>query len=126
MSQEPKFPRKLRYEYERDEHTRLNYAHGVWGGINPQGEIEINFYTESDKMPPYSERIIAEDGSFGHEISPFDEDIRTVTRTIHSRVLLNYHTARSVLEWLEEKVEMLEMEDGANPLMVDNDGGVEQ
>ena len=55
-----------------------------------------------------------------------DEDIRTVTRTIHSRVLLNYHTARSVLEWLEEKIEMLEMEDGANPLMVDDDSGVEQ
>ena len=126
MSQDHKFPQKLRYEYKRDDDVRLNYAHGVWGGINPQGEIEINFYTESDAMPPYSERIIAEDGSFGHEIAPYDEDIRTITRTIHNRLLLNYQTARSVLEWLEEKIEMLEMEEGAAPLILDDDSGVEQ
>ena len=57
MSQQ--YPSRIRYEYEQDPETRLQYTHGVWGGINPQGEIEISFYLESDKMPPYSERIIA-------------------------------------------------------------------
>ena len=56
------------------------------GGINPQGEIEISFYLESDKMPPYSERIIAPDGSFGHEIAPYNDEERTITRHHHSRV----------------------------------------
>ena len=55
MSQQ--YPSRIRYEYEQDPETRLQYTHGVWGGINPQGEIEISFYLESDKMPPYSERI---------------------------------------------------------------------
>ena len=50
MSQS-KFPARIRYEYEQDPAARLQYAHGVWGGINPQGEIEINFYLESDKLP---------------------------------------------------------------------------
>ena len=92
MSQQ--YPSRIRYEYEQDPETRLQYTHGVWGGINPQGEIEISFYLESDKMPPYSERIIAPDGSFGHEIAPYNDEERTITRHIHSRVVMNYHTAR--------------------------------
>lgn len=126
MNQNDDYPHKVRYEYEQDAETRLNFAHGVWGGINPQGEIELNFYTESDKIPPYSERLVAADGSFGHEIVPFDNDMRIITRRIHSRVLLNYHTARAVLEWLEDKVEALEVEEGGAPLMYDGDTGLEQ
>lgn len=42
MSQQ--YPSRIRYEYEQDPETRLQYTHGVWGGINPQGEIEISFY----------------------------------------------------------------------------------
>lgn len=112
MSQE-KSPMRIRYEYEQNPETRLQYAHGVWGGINPQGEVELNFYTESDKLPPYSERIIAPDGSFGHEIAPYDDSIKIVTRRIHSKLILNYHTARAVLEWLQDKVEILENEEEA-------------
>ena len=121
-----KFPGKIRYEYVQNPDVRMQYAHGVWGGINPQGEIEVNFYLESDKMPPYSERLVAPDGSFGHEIAPYDEELRTVTRTIHSRVILNYHTARAVLEWLEDKLDMLDMEEGSAPNIYENDSGIEQ
>ena len=71
-------------------------------------------------MPPYSERIIAPDGSFGHEIAPYNDEERTITRHIHSRVVMNYHTARAMLEWLEDKVAALEAEeDGSAPLSFD-------
>ncbi len=116
-----KQPLRVRYEYEQDPQTRLQYAHGVWGGINPQGEIELNFYTESDKLPAHSERIIAPDGSFGHEIAPQDENLKVVVRHIHSKLLLNYHTARAVLDWLQEKVETLE-ETEESLLMGDEQG----
>ena len=121
-----KFPGKIRYEYEQDPGIRMRYAHGVWGGINPQGEIEVNFYLESDKMPPYSERLVAADGSFGHEVIPQDDDLRTVVRSIHSRVILNYHTARAMLEWLEDKLNVLDREEGVAPLIYESDPGIEQ
>lgn len=123
MSQDQQ-PLRIRYEYEQNPETRLQYAHGVWGGINPQGEIELNFYTESDKLPPYSERIIAPDNSFGHEITPFDDNIKIVTRRIHSKLILNYHTARAVLEWLQEKVDTLENEEES--MFFDDDNGMHQ
>lgn len=110
-------PLRVRYEYVVEPETRLNYAHGVWGGINPQGEVEISFYVESDKMPPYSECIVAPDGTFGHEMAPYDEEQRVVIRHVHSKVVLNYHTARAMLEWLEDKVNILEgEEEGGAPL----------
>ena len=109
MSDE-KVPLRIRYEYEQNPETRMQFAHGVWGGINPQGEIEMNFYTESDKFPPYSERLLTPDGSFGHEIAPQDDTQKTVVRTINTRLVLNYHTARAVIDWLQEKVDLLEHE----------------
>lgn len=124
MSKEESTPSRVRYTFEMDGNARLQTAHGVWGGVNPQGEIEMNFYHESDTLPPCSEQIIAPDGSLGHEIIPGDDDIRNITRHIHSRVLLNYHTARAVLEWLEDRVTALE-EDGAGE-MFNQHGGIEQ
>ncbi len=121
------YPSRVRYEYEQEPEVRLKYAHGVWGGINPQGEIEISFYLESDKMPPYSERVIEEDGSFGHEMAPYSEDIRTIVRTIQAKVVINYHTARALLEWLEDKVcELEEEEEGVMPLGMDDAGSLHQ
>jgi len=121
-----KFPSRIRYEYEHDPDARLQYAHGVWGGINPQGEVEINFYVESDKMPPYSERRIEPDGTFGQEMAPFDEEMRVVTRRIHSKILVNYQTAHALLEWLGEKIEALDMEDeGGMSFPLDSNTGLQ-
>src|SRR5574344_1916308 len=119
-------PQKLRYEYEVAPEARPHYAHGVWGGINPQGEIEMNFYLESDKIPAFSERIISPDGSLGHEMAPGMTDVRVITRNINAKVVLNYQTARAVLEWLEDKVELLEMEEKSSGMLLDGDKGVEQ
>lgn len=113
------------YEYEQNRDIVLQYAHGVWGGVNPQGEIEMSFYTESDKVPARSERIVAPDGSFGHEILPSEPENRTIVRNIHSKVLMSYHTAKALLEWLEEKVNLLEME-AEHGVPFADDEGVEQ
>lgn len=106
-------PEKIRYIYRMNPETRLHSAHGVWGGINPQGEIELNFYHESDRLPGTSECLIAPDGSVGPEM-PLDDNpaVREVVRQVHTRVLMNYHTARAVLEWLEDRVSALEMDAG--------------
>jgi hypothetical protein len=120
-----KMPSKIRYSFSLEPKARLQTAHGVWGGVNSQGEIEMNFYYESEVLPPFVEQIVEPDGTLGHElIPPEDEELREVTRSIHTRVLLNYNTARGVLEWLEEQLDALEEEGRA---MYDGpDSGVTQ
>ncbi len=120
MPTEP-LPLRIRYEYQQTPGVRLEYAHGIWGGINPQGEIEMSFYLESDKLPAYTEHIVAPDGSFGHEIPPEDDTTKVIVRKVHSQVVFNYHTARGILEWLEEKIDILEQEDAA-AMQYDDDG----
>lgn len=104
-------PAKIRYEYQDDKNISMQYAHGVWGGINPQGEIEINFYTEQDKIPANSERYLKPDGNYGPELTLMEDDARTVVRKIHSKILLSHHTARALLSWLAQKIEALEAEE---------------
>jgi hypothetical protein len=117
---------RIRYEYQQAPDSQVQYAHGVWGGINSQGEIELNFYVESDKLPPWSERLLTPEGDLGHESSPQDtENLKEVTRYVHSRLLLNYHTARAVQEWLLEKIEALE-NDMDDMMYIDDDGGMTQ
>jgi hypothetical protein len=99
---------RIRYEYEQDQNAKVRHAHGVWGGLNPQGEIELNFYTESDKIPAFSECSVLPDGSPGPEMAPFDEGVKMITRHIHSRVILGGTAARAVLEWLGSQVDHLE------------------
>ena len=122
MSQE-KHPLRIRYEYQQDPEVRIKYSHGVLGGINSQGEIEMNFYAESDALPPYSERIIAPDGSFGHEIAPYDESLKLITRHIHSKVVLSYQSARGLLEWLEDQVALIEAESEGQLFFDDEENG---
>lgn len=112
MSDEESQVERVRYHYERVPEVQPRTAHGVWGGVNPQGEIELNFYTESDDLPPYTEQNVLPDGSPGLERIPASGNLRHVTRNIHSRVLLNYHTAKAVLGWLEERIKELEEEEG--------------
>jgi hypothetical protein len=113
MSQE-KFPLRIRYEYEEAPGMQPKYAHGVWGGINAQGEVEISFYSECDKLPQYSERVVEPDGTFGPETAPLDESLKIVTRHILAKIIVNYHTARDIMEWLDDKIQILDMDgDGA-------------
>lgn len=120
------FPMKIRYLYETDTSAPTVYAHGVWGGVNPHGEIEMQFYTESDKLPESTECVIHADGAMGPEMSTEDEDTRNVLRTIGSKVLVNYHTARALIDWLEEKVSALEMEDEGILMGPENSNGPAQ
>jgi len=118
-------PMRIRYEYKVKKDVSLEYAHGVWGGVNPHGEIELNFYTESDTIPPFSERIVTPDGNLGHEMSPGEEDVKQVTRSVTSRVIMNYATARAMYEWLDEKLASIEaeLEDAAQQAFFDGEGG---
>lgn len=126
MAEGPKYPNKIKYEYVGANEKRAELIHGVWGGINAHGEIELNFYTESDKLPEKSEQLVYPDGHVGPEIAAMDEETRTVVRHINNRVIITYQTARALMEWLDEKVQALELESENAPYFFDEDKGPAQ
>lgn len=106
-----KLPLKVRYSFAVADEAEPRYAHGVWGGVNPHGEIEMNFYTEADVLPESAVRTVAEDGSISPE-SPVhlgEEDEKHIERLVHSRLILSPRTARAVLAWLSSKVQTLDL-----------------
>lgn len=118
------FPQRIRYHYLHEPEARLRPAHGVWGGINAHGEVEMCFYDESDIPPEITEQTIGPDGIPGPEQICQEDTVRHMGKTIHTRILLNYHTARAVLEWLQDRVDELEAEEGGG--LYDLGGGVQQ
>lgn len=122
-----KLPSKIRFEYDIREGIKQQYTHGVWGGVNSQGEIEMNFYTESDKLPSFSERAINPDGTLGPELI-VQTDEKTLVRDVHSRIVMNYHTAQALRQWLDEKLTSIETEetDITDAFFGDPEGGLEQ
>ncbi len=126
MSRNTGLPIKIRYEYEMSGKGPSGYTHGVWGGVNSHGEIEMHFYSESDKMPKFAERTIKADGGVGPEFSAAEPDTKVIVRQVHAGVLFNYRTAKAVIEWLEEKVRLIEGENPGVVLAAERDGEPKQ
>lgn len=121
---ESNFPEHIRYHYTSDSDANLKVAHGVWGGVNPHGEIEICFYNESDIPPEITDQTIGADGTPGPERVNQPDSARHIERRIHSRILVNYNTARALLDWLSERVSELDAE-GATEIY-DFNSGIQQ
>ena len=113
----------LHYENSPETHARV--AHGVWGGINPYGEIEMCFYEESVDPPRLTVQDIGADGVPGPErFAGKDSSERHLKRLIHTRLVVNYNSARAMLAWLEERLAEMETESSAE--IYDGNSGIPQ
>ena len=57
-------------KFRRDPDLPLPLVHGVFGGVNPMGEIELNFFSESEDLPDRVERLVSNaDGAVLNEES---------------------------------------------------------
>ena len=97
-------------KFRRDPDLPLPLVHGVFGGVNPMGEIELNFFAESEDLPDRVERLVSNaDGAvLNEEIISGDPKARHVTRTIVSRIVVTYATAQAIRTWLDEQIKVME------------------
>ena len=97
-------------KFRRDPDLPLPLVHGVFGGVIPMGEIELNFFAESEDLPDRVERLVSNaDGAvLNEEIISGDPEARHVTRTIVSRIVVTYATAQAIRTWLDEQIKVME------------------
>ena len=99
----------LKIKYKFDKNYNPKYSNGVIGGINPLGEIIMNFYLERRPLPnsttisvkeglPTSDVINVEPDDFGN----------TMIRFVDNGTILNYSTAKEIHRWLGEQLKVLE------------------
>lgn len=98
---------------ELDPNLRTDYLHGVMGRVTPIGEIEMDFFYDTEDLPEPGELILEAGGTMVTE-EHLDEmlhtgpTVRNVTRTIHTRTLLSVEQARSLAQWLLDKIDEAE------------------
>ncbi len=94
---------------EMDPDLPLQTIHGVMGGINQAGEIEMNFFTECESLPCPTEIVFTASGEFVSE-TPLegDEDEHSITRTIHTRAVIQPRQARAMVTWLMQLLDSLD------------------
>ena len=109
MSEE--FPSSFEFHYLKSNSFRVVHCDGVWGGTTPRGYITMSFYSERAPIP---RRIIHEfkpEGILGQETG---RDSREgIIREVEVEVMMDLAVAKSLIPWLEEKIQALESQHDA-------------
>ncbi|MEA3445307.1 MAG: hypothetical protein U9R19_11360 [Bacteroidota bacterium] len=101
---------KLKCKYIFDKNYNPKYVNGAQGGINPLGEIVVNFYLERAALP-VSQTYELSDGTMNSakEISAEPKDLQnSFVRVVENGIVMNYQTAKEIHKWLGQHIEKLE------------------
>lgn len=89
---------EVTFEYKQSDDYCPVYANGAYGGLNPRGEVIINFFNERYPVPK-SEKYKLSEGRIGEKITDGSEDM-TVLRAICTGVIMSRENAQCFYDWL--------------------------
>ena len=99
----------IKFKYIFPDDYNPKYINGAYGGITPKGEIAVNFYLERQGLPISQKYEIMPEGKLGDEIDKEPSDLQTsMVRYVDTGILLNLNSAKEIIAWLNEKVEIIE------------------
>jgi hypothetical protein len=98
---------RIQFHYLKSAHFRVIHADGAWGGLTPDANVFINFFSQRPPIPDLTVHEISADGSLGPEISDSGISKRGVVREIEAGVVLSLETTNALIQWLIEKRDAL-------------------
>lgn len=90
---------------------RVIHADGAWGGIAPNGLIRMAIYSESQPLPESvryelkEERLVEKDRK--------QPPLGTIIRELEVDVVMDIRVARSLRNWLDDKIKQFEQSEQA-------------
>jgi hypothetical protein len=100
----------IKVKYKFDKNYNPKYSNGAYGGINPLGEIILNFYLERMPLPVEQiEEILIKDNKITRiQKSTTPEDLNDIAiRFVDTGVVLNLATAIDIHKFLGDQIELL-------------------
>ena len=97
---------EIKIKYHIPDDHRLHYVTGAWGGVSPDGMVEMNFYHERPPLPKDLTIKADADGKIINE-EPNTKGYAGI-RSVQTGITMNINTAREVLKWLEDNIEAFE------------------
>jgi hypothetical protein len=101
-----KQPSVVKFDYIKSNFFRVIHADGAWGGITPTGHIQVAFWNERPPIPKQLEFEVTPEGGIGDETKRVGRD--AVVREVEVNVVMNLLTAKTFVNWLQDKIKKVE------------------
>jgi len=99
--------KEIKVKFHIPDNHKLHFTTSVWGGINAKGMVEIHFLHDRPPLPKTSTDVIDENGNLLK--SDIDTSGYGIVRTIQTGVVMDIDSAKSLLTWLQQKIETWEL-----------------
>ena len=101
-------PTELKVRYIKSNFFRVVHSDGAFGGFTPQGNIFVGIYNERAPIPDVTYQAI-EGGIVRKDIVEHRQDGKTeIIRELEVGLTMDINVAKSLLDWLKEKIEVFE------------------
>jgi hypothetical protein len=98
---------KITFKYIFADDYNPVFANGAWGGVNPSGEITINFYLERAGLPISETHQVDEKGVLGKVLEREPQE-QVIVRYVENGIVLNIEGAKIINNWLGQKIKEAE------------------
>jgi hypothetical protein len=113
QSEPPKsFSGTVRFDYIKSNFFRVVHVDGVHGGVRPSADsVHIAFFNERNAIPKAEEHQV-EGGKLGEQT--LREGRVAIVREVEFDAILSIETAKSLRNWLDQKIALAEKIKQAN------------
>ena len=97
-------PESITYDFIKSNLFRVLHVDGAWGGISPDGYIQMAIFSERRAIP---RRVVYQlsEGRVGPEIER--EERPGLVREVEADLVMSLEAAVAIREWLDGRIEML-------------------
>lgn len=107
MSEKKDMPEQITFEYKISPMYTVYGVSGVFGGVNGQGQVIMNFFNERHAIPRTQTYAVLEKGVIGEQ--PLSEEKKTfIIRDVMFAISINRATARSFAHFLLNQTDQFE------------------
>lgn len=99
-------PKSVEIHYLKANDFRVIHADGVWGGVAPRGYITMSVFSERNPIPRKMIFDVTPDGQLGPETGRDSKE--GIIREVEVDVVMDVPLAKSLIRWLQDKVNFAE------------------
>lgn len=101
---------EVTFKYTKSVLCRVIHVDGAWGGITPQGYIQLDLYSEKHEVPDSQAYDVLEKDSNPQKSILKQKQLvqRGMNREVEVEVIFSPQVARALKTWLEERLAMIE------------------
>jgi hypothetical protein len=94
--------RQVKFHFETDPDYRIVAANGIWSGITPRGDMQLDFFVESIGAPSQVVNLVTPEGNLGNELSRSPEP--RIVRRMQIGILLSLEQADNIADFIKNQI----------------------